>query len=81
MEQFHDFFGLRWLLRRLSICPNAYYNYRKHRKKDDYAKKAEVQTQIREIYQEHRGVDGCRSMTVYLARRGYHYSPAAIHII
>ena len=25
------------------------------------------------------GVDGYRSMTVYLARRGYHYSPTTIH--
>ena len=25
-------FGVRWLLRRLKICLNAYYNYRKHRK-------------------------------------------------
>ena len=26
-------FGVRWLLRRLNICPNAYYNYLKRRKK------------------------------------------------
>ncbi len=32
-------FGIRWLLRRLAICPNAYYNYRKHRKADYYAQK------------------------------------------
>lgn len=36
-------------------------------------------TQIRDIYHSHHGVDGYRSMTVYLARRGYHYSPATIH--
>ena len=34
IEQYHGLFGLRWLLRRLKICPNAYYNYRKHRKAD-----------------------------------------------
>lgn len=38
-----------------------------------------MQAQIRDIYHEHKGVDGYRSMTVYLARRGYHYSPATIH--
>ena len=27
-----DFFGVRWLLHRLDIYPNAYYNDRKHRK-------------------------------------------------
>ena len=81
------------MLRRLDICPNAYYNYRKHRKADYYAQKAErkhrkadyyaqkaeVLTQIDEIYHEHNGVIGYRSMTVYLARRGYHYSPTTIH--
>lgn len=64
---------------RLKICPNAYYNYRKHRKADYCAKKAEVQEQIRNIYHSHNGVDGYRSMTVYLERAGYHYSPTTIH--
>ena len=41
--------------------------------------KSKVQAQIREIYHEHKGVDGYRSMTIYLARRGYHYSSATIH--
>ena len=70
---------MRWLLRRLNICPNAYYNYRKHRKVDYYAHKAEVQAQIKEIYHSHNGVDGYRSMTVYLERKGYFYSPATVH--
>lgn len=35
--------------------------------------------QIREIYHEHNGVDGYRSMTVYLARKGIHYRPITIH--
>ena len=79
MEQHHKEFGIRWLLRRLGICPNAYYNYRKHRKADYYAKKAVVQEQIQDIYHSHNGVDGYRSIMVYLGRRGYCYSPATIH--
>lgn len=35
--------------------------------------------QIRDIYHSHNGVTGYRSMTVYLTRRGYDYSPATIH--
>ncbi len=35
--------------------------------------------QIKDIYHSHNGVDGYRSMTVYLARRGYGYSPTTIH--
>lgn len=61
------------------MCPNAYYNYRKHRKADYYTQKNEVQEQIRKIYHEHNGVDGYRSMTVYLERKGYKYSPTTIH--
>ena len=72
-------FGLRWLLRRLEICPNAYYNYRKHRKADYYAHKSEVHAQIQEIYHAHNGVDGYRSMKVYLERRGYSYSTSTVH--
>lgn len=63
----------------LGIYPNAYYNYRKHRKADYYAHKEEVKAQIDEIYHEHNGVDGYRSMTVYLSRKGYAYSSATIH--
>lgn len=62
IDQYHEEFGVRWLLRRLGISPNAYYNYRKHRKADYYAQKAEVQEQIRQIYHSHNGVDGYRSM-------------------
>ena len=63
----------------MGIYPNAYYNYRKHRKAEYYAQKTAVQEQIREIYHEHNGVDGYRSMTVYLGRKGYKYSPTTIH--
>ena len=35
--------------------------------------------QIEEIYHSHSGVDGYRSMTVYLDRRGYGYSATTIH--
>lgn len=63
----------------MNICPNAYYNYRKHRKADFCTQKSKVQAQIREIYHKHNGVDGYRSMAVYLARKGFRYSPVTIH--
>ena len=65
MDDHKEEFGVRWLLRRLELWPNAYYNYRKHRKADYYAQKAEIQEQIRSIYHSHNGVDGYRSMTAY----------------
>ena len=67
------------MLRRLGIYPNAYYNYRKHRKANYYTQKADVQKKIEEIYHRHNGIDGYRSMTVYLKREGYCYSAATIH--
>ena len=67
--------GPRRLLRRLNICPNTYYNYQKA---DYYTQKSQIQAQNREIYHEHNVVDGYRSMTVYLARKGFHYSPVSI---
>ena len=70
---------MRWLLRRLKIYPNAYYNYLKHRKEAYHANKAEVKEQIREIYHSNNGVDGYRSMKVYLERKGYNYSETTVH--
>ena len=43
MDDHKEEFGVRWLLRRLELWPNAYYNYRKHRKADYYAQNAEIQ--------------------------------------
>ena len=72
-------FGIRWLLKRLGVCPNAYYNCRKRRKADYYARKEAAKTLISEIYHTHNGVAGYRAMTVYLARRGCHYSAVTVH--
>jgi transposase InsO family protein len=79
IDEHHEEFGVRWLLRRLEICPNAYYNCRKCRKADYYTQKSEVLSQIEDICHSRNGVDGYRSVTVYLARRGYDYSPTTIH--
>lgn len=63
----------------MGLYPNAYYNYLKHRKADYLSHKAEVHAQIREIYHSHNGVDGYRSMKVYLERKGYRYSMTTVH--
>ena len=52
---------------------------RKHRKADYYARKEAVKAQIREIYHAHNGVAGYRTMSVYLVRRGCHYSAVIVH--
>ena len=48
-------FGLRWLLRKFHICPNAYYNYLKNRKADYLKKKMAIKASIQEIYHSHDG--------------------------
>ena len=70
---------MRWLLRRLHIVPNAYYNFLKNRKSDYYARKQKIKGMIHEIYHEHNGVDGYRSMKVYLERKGIKLSNLTVH--
>ena len=70
---------MRWLLRRFNIYPNAYYNYRKHRKADYYARRKKILSKITDIYHKHHGVDGYRSMKVYLKRDGFSYSKTTVH--
>ncbi len=79
IDQHQTEFGIRWLLNRLHIYPNAYYNYRKQRKAEYYTQKEKVKAQIQEIYHAHHGVDGYRSMKIYLAHKGYSYSFTTIH--
>ena len=70
IDQNHQEFGIRWLLLRLKLCPNTYYNYRKNRKAEYYTQKESVLRQIEEIYHKYNGVSGYRSMCIYLERRG-----------
>jgi transposase InsO family protein len=70
---------VRWLLRRLQIYPNAYYSYRKHQKAGYLARKAMILEKIRQIYHSHNGVDGYRTMQIYLGRAGYQISPLTVH--
>ena len=79
IEENQPIFGIRWLLRRLGIHPNAYYNYLKHRKSAYYAQKEQIKEQIRAIYHAHGGVDGYRPMKVYLERRNIKLSVRTVH--
>ncbi len=79
IQEYHELFGLRWLLRRLNILPNAYYNYLKNNKADYYANKEKVLTEIKNIYHEHEGVDGYRSIRVFLERKNIYLSGPTVH--
>lgn len=79
IQEHNELFGLRWLLRRLNILPNAYYNYLKNKKADYYANKEKALTEIQNIYHEHNGVDGYRSMRVFLERKSIQLSAQTVH--
>ncbi len=70
IDDHKDTYGLRWLLKRFGIYPNAYYNYRKHRKAPYQAQKEQKQALLMEIYHEYCGRPGYRIMSIYLKRRG-----------
>ena len=70
---------MRWLLKRLEIHSNAYYNYIKHGKENYYATKQLILDEIRNIYHENNGVVGYRMMKVYLERKGIKLSNHTVH--
>jgi len=79
IQENHKIFGMRWLLQRFNIFPNSYYNYLKRKKTDYYAKKEKILTEIQNIYHEHNGVDGYRSMRIFLERKNIKLSILTVH--
>ena len=63
----------------MDISPNAYYNYLKNARADDYQQKQEVCNAIRNIYHECNGNIGHPFMKVFLARKNIHLSKTMIH--
>ena len=61
------------------MYPNAYYNYRKHRRAKEAARKQTILRQIQAIYHETNGVAGYRRMQIHLARKGIHLSALTVH--
>ena len=59
--------------------PNAYYNFLKNRKANYHTQKQTTLNEIEKIYHEHNGVDGYRSMKVYLERKGIFVSNLTVH--
>ena len=77
--KYYKTFGLRWLLKRFSICPNAYYNFKKNRKSAYKKQKENIKASISEIYHSHGGVDGYRTIRAYLLRKGISISNLTVH--
>ena len=79
IEKHNKNFGTRWLLRRMGIFPNAYYNYLKQNKVAYRAKRSEIYREIKDIYHEFGGILGNRSMRVFLARKQIFSSKTTVY--
>lgn len=66
-------------LRKLGICPNAYYNYLKNRKADYHRQKYEIPKAISEIYHSPNGVDGHQAVHAYILSKDYIISRLTVH--
>lgn len=79
ITKYKDKFGLRWLLRRMRIPVNAYYNYLKNNKKDYLVQRNKTYAVIKKIYHETGGILGHRSMRIFLKRQGIILSKTTVH--
>ncbi|WP_423219614.1 hypothetical protein [Clostridium butyricum] len=72
-------FGVRWLLHRIKLSANAYYNYLKG-KKDDYRNnKKKILTVIDDTYHETNGIVGYRTIKIFLNCKGIDLSNVTVH--
>jgi len=63
----------------MNICPNAYYNYRKNRKKNYQKEQEKILKEIKNIYHELNGVPGHRTVMSLLKNRGISKSKTTVH--
>ncbi len=73
------YFGLRWLLSKFNLYPNAYYNFLKERKLNYIHKKYRIYSEIKKIYHETEGRPGYRTMNLFLRRKGIELSDVTVH--
>jgi len=79
IQQYSSEFGLRWLLRRLSIPVNAYYNFLKNRNAIYYNNKKALMNKIKELYEKHAGVLGYRMIAGTLRLQGVSVSNNTVY--
>jgi transposase InsO family protein len=75
----HPEFGLRWLLRKFKLSPNAYYNFIKNRKSKYHRKKSAITDKIVQIYHDTESVTGHSKMRVFWEREAIKLSKTTVH--
>ena len=78
LDEHKDFSWLCWLLKRFHIYPNAYYNYRKNRKKSFLEQRKKIFEQIKMIYYNNQ-ILGHKPMRIFLKRQGISLSKIYLH--
>ena len=66
LDEYKQEFGLRWLLKKLHIHPNAYYNYLRNAKAGHHAQKSHCCQRIQALYHNSHGVIRHRQMRGFL---------------
>lgn len=79
IDKYKTEFGLRWLLRKFRIYPNAYYNYLKNRKAEYIKEKERIYEAIKSIYYNNGRIIGHRWMVIFLARKNIFISKTTAH--
>ena len=79
IDKYKAEFGLRWLLRKFNLYPNAYYNYIKDRKSEYRKEKVKVQEAIKSVYYNNGRIIGHRWMVIFLARKNIFISKTTAH--
>lgn len=72
-------YGLRRLLRRFAIHPNAYYNYLRNRKSAYYKQKQKIKDRIIGLYHKNHGILGYGQIKIFLEREGICISNTTCH--
>jgi putative transposase len=79
MDTNKEEFGVRWLLRRFELSPNAYYNYLKFRKNLYNQQKNSVKDHIEKIFHSENGKMGYRMIKLTLEKQGTNLSLLTVH--
>nr|WP_093426701.1 IS3 family transposase [Hathewaya proteolytica] len=79
IKNYKSEFGVRWLLKKFNLSPNAYYNFLKNRRSKYHTQKQATLGKINEIFHKTNGVVGYRIMKIFLQRQGFNYSYQTVH--
>ena len=79
IDEYKDYFGLRWLCRHFGISATGYYNYLKDKKSEYREQRKIVFERIKYIFYNNNRTVGHRGMKVFLARYGIYLSKTTVH--